>query len=111
MTDRVQIARAICESTLWPGAWEQANDVERDNWLHNADAVLALKTWRTIDSAPKDGTDILVWKPHHLVVIARWTGHGYIGGPCWFSAYYSAPMPDAPTHWMPMPQPPTETAE
>ena len=35
------IARATFDATLWPGAWEKANDVERGNATHVAIAALA----------------------------------------------------------------------
>lgn len=36
-----QMARAICEARLWPGAWQLANDVERAACLRDARAALA----------------------------------------------------------------------
>ena len=40
MTD-VVIAKAILEAGLWPGAWEKANEVERNDALFKARAALA----------------------------------------------------------------------
>ena len=72
--------------------------------------------WRPIDSAPKDGTAIMVYgtqntlawdskenDPRHAVM--RWNpnpgGHGH------WEAYYSGRDPvDEPTHWMPLPESP-----
>lgn len=71
--------------------------------------------WRTMDSAPKDGTDILLARPMS-VWIAYWKdGHdriGEYGARCWVPR--DAPSdwwnyvdePDYPTHWMPLPEPP-----
>ncbi len=60
--------------------------------------------WREMESAPKDGTVILVWRPSLAIVkiqIAcfvndRWETYG--SGPMW-EGYL-------PTHWMPLPSPP-----
>ena len=70
--------------------------------------------WRTIDSAPKDWTDVMVFSPDH--------GSFNCGGV--FSAFFDAESGDwmthgiganmelNPTHWMPLPSPPsTETKE
>ena len=66
--------------------------------------------WQTIDNAPKDGTAIMLgWTTGHVAsgnyeraansrgIIERWvTAHGD----------YSLTAPNAPTHWMPLPDPP-----
>jgi len=54
-------------------------------------------TWRSIDSAPKDGTEILVWDTERT--IARWIDGEWM--PC---------LPDQqPTLWQHLPQPPEDT--
>lgn len=35
-----RIARAICDSRCWPGAFEKANEVERRAWMHDALAAM-----------------------------------------------------------------------
>ena len=79
-------------------------------------------TWRTIDSAPKDGTEILAWREDCGVVIAAWTCQsnlmtddeieradlGDSADDCdWFSAYGFGcdwmSGGEAPTYWLPMP--------
>lgn len=61
--------------------------------------------WYPIETAPKDGTDVLAWWPGlSLAVPCRWTGHGYYSGPGWFQmSYSSASLRCEPTHWQPMP--------
>lgn len=34
------IAGAILEAQLWPGAWNQANEAERNMFMHSAAAVI-----------------------------------------------------------------------
>lgn len=36
-----RVAIAICEERTWPGAWQRANDLERDAWRRDALAALA----------------------------------------------------------------------
>jgi hypothetical protein len=80
--------------------------------------------WQPIETAPKDGTPILLFYPgpdydsgnYHsdgeavgvtmAVVRGRTTANGYL---IW-EGYYSAVDPSyaTPTHWMPLPEPPTE---
>lgn len=75
--------------------------------------------WQPIETAPKDGTHILLF-PALLGVplVARWEKptptfmmprapaichNGY-----WRAALTSKATPYTPTHWMPLPEPPTE---
>lgn len=77
-------------------------------------------TWRDISTAPRDGTDILVFDADELglpdtacCTVVRWYGGewaivGY-GGPIveedgWVRTFM-------PTHWMPLPDPPVTTTE
>lgn len=66
--------------------------------------------WRTIDSAPKDGTPVLVPYPifkrgnntdvpdEYEVMIVYWKGVGWDRG--WWMLH------EEPTHWQPLPSPP-----
>lgn len=55
-------------------------------------------TWQPIETAPKDGTDVLALHEGRTYQ-ARWQDDAF-----WFSA--SAWKSLAPTHWMPLPPPP-----
>ena len=54
--------------------------------------------WQTIDTAPKDGTSILV-NDGGNVIIAWWDGG-------WYSGAYEPPQATEVTHWMPLPEAP-----
>lgn len=64
--------------------------------------------WRPIETAPKDGAEILVPHAHERVAVAKW-GTGHFHNPehgsreltGWLSrGFFMGPQP---THWMPMP--------
>lgn len=69
-----------------------------------------MKSWRKIETAPKDGTSILVYNKDGHIYEAKWDtrlgiwrfavaeqhGCGCCGGNAEF-----------PTHWMPLPEPPS----
>jgi hypothetical protein len=79
-----------------------------------------LTAWRPIETAPKDGSEILIsggtWyytestiSDHvsfHGVQIARWIEHrqSWHGG---YGSEYDGVYYHSPTHWMPLPPPPT----
>ena len=80
--------------------------------------------WQRIETAPKDGTEVLAFREDAGIFIARW------GAPIdfcpdyeledldeysansedWFCADFDMPCrleeDEAPTHWMPLPDPP-----
>lgn len=61
--------------------------------------------WKPIDTAPKDGTKILVvnarWKSYD---IARWSGD--LWKPQVEEHCHGGPEPIMPTHWMELPEAP-----
>lgn len=81
-------------------------------------------TWRTIDSAPKDGTWVLVYDPsldgHPLVMpavgVARWGVPEWGGGQETWVSVPLGPNPDtmdfvSASHWQPLPSPPEGEGE
>lgn len=71
--------------------------------------------WRSIESAPRDGRDVLIGG-HGDVLIAHW--HEGLGGPGWLDDsgsshhdYWNYVGLVKPTHWMPLPLPPQSTEE
>ncbi len=62
--------------------------------------------WQTIETAPTDDTDVLVWTSHEQMLIAScygtlWSNHEF---------YLDDYMGGIPTHWQPLPTPPTGDA-
>lgn len=61
--------------------------------------------WQPIETAPKDGTEVLVTKPGYTMAVAgfdygEWRDAGDMG----WGGYCDV----EPTHWMPLPNPPSE---
>lgn len=80
-----------------------------------------MNNWQPIDTAPKDGTVVLVWWPigdypsgnHEFasfvdfggkVPEGTFDGKPYRNG--WCNDRDGAYLPVEPTHWMPLPEPP-----
>lgn len=62
--------------------------------------------WRPIETAPKDGTDVLVlWDRGGTMQVAScWEG-------TWTDANDDELIVSPPTHWMPLPEPPAAALE
>lgn len=66
-----------------------------------------MSEWKAIDTAPKDGTEVLVSEGRDLPMyvaywddeVERWIDPG-------MSPHADAQFENAPTHWMPLPEPP-----
>jgi hypothetical protein len=80
--------------------------------------------WQPIETAPKDGTEILAWRNDCGVLLIRWTSmdafcpereletldEETIFQQDWFCADFVSGCrlegSETPTHWMPLPEPP-----
>jgi hypothetical protein len=64
--------------------------------------------WQPIETAPKDGTEIIAYRkvqPPHIEAMS-WADYGDTGRWYWT---YDGDSPDVqPTHWIPIPPPPEE---
>jgi hypothetical protein len=84
--------------------------VEESGYLKRVEAEVARLTqeqgsgWQPIETAPKDGTNVLVWCPYRRIpVAATWqTAEFY-----WVELYQGSVTP---THWIPLPDPPAALA-
>lgn len=82
------------------------DDCGEQTWFYGpkfgeaADALEAMQ-WQPIETAPKDGTHVLLHEPN---------GFSGVAGLCHFGMwlYFPGLEPIYPTHWMPLPAPPTE---
>lgn len=108
MTDlRERVARAICGAhTCSEGTWSFFGP--------EADAAIAAilpPRWMPIETAPRDGTDVLLFGPAPYgrprpPLVAGWYDKGVIPG--WYSYdEIEAELDMAPTHWMSLPPAPS----
>jgi len=65
--------------------------------------------WQPIETAPKDGTEILVWcAQFKCAVVVAWTVSVWVPcGGAWVGEENRSDTTEWPaTHWMPLPEPP-----
>jgi hypothetical protein len=83
--------------------------------LPRGSAMSETPMWQQIETAPKDGTRVLL-AVNGAVLIGRWSDDAALGrcesGPAWQifecdDCWYSW-AEDAPSHWMPLPDPPAD---
>jgi hypothetical protein len=67
-----------------------------------------MSEWRDIETAPKDGTEILVWRKGWGRHIARWVNEW---GDKYFRLASGRDILGGPSHWMPLPDPPSRKEE
>ena len=58
--------------------------------------------WRPIETAPKDGTRVLLLRSHEEGFDSKRIGVGYWKNETWWSTRPGMP----PSHWLPLPAPP-----
>lgn len=61
-----------------------------------------MSEWQPIETAPKDGTYVLLWAAQE----SECPMVGYFGVRRWELAHNDT-EPFTPSHWMPLPEPPT----
>jgi hypothetical protein len=93
--------------------WAENRDVhlENEQFRREIERLRAEREWRPIETAPKDGRTILVYRRCHdwdVLGTAYWAGSEHLAG--WISSGIHEPPGNlglaAPTHWMPLPAPP-----
>lgn len=84
-----------------------------------------MSEWLPIESAPKDGTAILIWQPSHARYDDKRNGGAYDDNRYAIGYWRTDQDPDRskwmwgnrnsgyvrPTHWQPLPSPPPEASE
>ena len=83
------------------------------NWFRSQNAALQNSTteWQPIETAPKNGTPILIWDGNTQCVARMefwFTGHEGSWVCIGASGYECSSNFDSPTHWMPLPERPLE---
>ena len=79
---------------------------EIDRLTAEIERLRAASQWQPIETAPKDGTKVLVWRPYEdkdheaHCGVDRWSD---VSGSWWNSRRYQQP-----TQWQPLPSPPTQ---
>jgi hypothetical protein len=65
--------------------------------------------WRPIDTAPKDGTEIILGSPN-FVTCGKWDNSGFfeLNVEFWESEAFGPPEQLNATHWMPLPHRPAK---
>jgi len=82
-----------------------------------APAIGSAASWQPIETAPKDGTPVLVWAENLLhglcpYAVAQYMEHEIEWWHVQDGKFGPYPMRGAaPTHWMPCPKPPNDKAE
>jgi len=117
MSDIVERLQAANE---WMRAPDWNEDLELVSWLNRRPAggfqaainditrltaenekLRAALQWQPIETAPKDGTEIIVYRPDAGVFGAFYSDE------CWFCTYSGEDFSlEPPTHWMHLPPPP-----
>ncbi len=68
-----------------------------------------MSVWLTIDTAPKDGTRVILFHKPEMIGIGYWGRNGHYNPLGWLTHSSSGGYInhiDQPTHWMPLPPPP-----
>ncbi len=85
--------------------WELSDD-ELDKALAlDAERIDNLRGWRSIETAPKDGTPLLGFV-EKVMYVCWWDGLGW----SFFVDGRGSRFAFFPTHWMPLPEPPIAKA-
>jgi hypothetical protein len=65
--------------------------------------------WQPIETAPMDETPLLIWDGKMMATAHRWNiGQNWFWQADGADGYECENSFDEPTHWMPLPAPPTE---
>lgn len=106
----IQIRKEACDIIEQRVEEKEAAEAERDTALARVKELEGQSAWRPIESAPKDGTKVLLLFPGGESCVAAWWECGdfskwkiaHVTGYEWESITDDFP----PTHWQPLPPPP-----
>jgi len=89
----------------------------RPHWLEHVvfPSSRQKSPWEPIETAPKDGSRIMVWIPDTLSQYGNVVTAAHAAFACWYpkESFWVAEDPliasvQTPTHWMPLPPPPEQ---
>lgn len=104
---------------------ELSNNLRSADYLIDADIardardeierLRAASQWQSIETAPKDGTEVIVYRRDAGAFTAHYISPYDVGvsdddEPSWFTVCGEDLTGDLPTHWQPLPSPPTQEA-
>lgn len=114
-----QLALEVANRTLAGSTAEglEASELEAiADWIARREAaVTEAVEWKPIETAPQDGTTVLLWGPHMRMGMSTWfwAEEDGIGG--WRQddgKHEDRPLRGPyPTHWKPLPDPPAQPPE
>ena len=105
------IVKRLQAPAHWISGSDEGHYGENDAPREAADTIIRLTAeneklraalqWQPIETAPKDGTEIIVYRPDAGVFGAFYSDE------CWFCTYSGEDFSlEPPTHWMHLPPPP-----
>ena len=94
-------AKVIWDSVVWD-AYTDRQQNARGRIVARALAASDAAAWRPIETAPRDGTLILVAVKHIGCDVVSFWGAG------WRETTNGLMLRDEPTHWQPLPAPPSD---
>ena len=117
LLDSAALSANAVEPVAWQGVHDQTDlyytkPVQADvRPLYANPPTAQVEGWRPISTAPKDGTHIIAYRPSvppHIEGM-YWAAYeeGDIPGAWHWSCDGESPTNNPPTHWMPLPPPPT----
>jgi hypothetical protein len=108
MTTSAMVERAMNATFHGRTMFDVLNEATDYGWELLEAAFSAAQQWQPIETAPKDGTEILGFtrygkRPDEFEIYVVWWDGGWEAHGC--STAFAAP-----SHWMPLPAPPGATA-
>ena len=89
----------------WPDDYDQSKRSMARELLRRREA----DAWRDIETAPRDGTELLLINDDGIQVVGRWSKHNHVPLYGWIrqiELYGEEVDGFDPTHWQPLPAPP-----
>lgn len=106
MTPTLKAARERVEQQMLSGGRLPGMSAVATADLRTILAALDEQDWRPIETAPRDGTAVLLWYKQKSHVAAYWVSSPWNG--MWVSGTVGFLDCDNFTHWRPLPAPPVE---